>query len=268
MDPAPHDRPLSERRIAVYRSILARNEFRPCVWAKAFCGETDQWYRVNGKHTSTMLSALDEIPEFYVTVEEYSCDTLEDIAKLYATYDSKLAARTTSDINRTFAASVPELANMNIRVINLAVSGIAYRQHLDAYSSIPAAERAEAILDKIDFTIFLDQIIQSGQARPLSRIAVAAAIYGTWERNRKLAEAFWCSVRDETGERPDLPDRRLAKYLTTISVNNGQGASGPRSRRETPRAFFVKCIHAWNAWRKGEKTELKYYIDAKVPAIQ
>jgi hypothetical protein len=96
MDPAPRDRPLSERRLSVYRSLWSRGLFRPCTWARAYCAETGGLYRVNGKHTSTLLAGLSEIPEFYVTVEDYQCDTLEDVAHLYGTFDSRLPAGTCS----------------------------------------------------------------------------------------------------------------------------------------------------------------------------
>lgn len=85
MDAAPHDRPLSERRLQVYTRLLNEGQFRPVAWTLATCRETGGTYRINGKHTSVMLSNLEDIPEFYVTIEEYSCDTLEDVARLYAT---------------------------------------------------------------------------------------------------------------------------------------------------------------------------------------
>lgn len=34
MDPAPHDRPLSERRLQVYERLLNEGRFRPVTWAK------------------------------------------------------------------------------------------------------------------------------------------------------------------------------------------------------------------------------------------
>lgn len=33
MEPAPHDRPLSERRMQVYQRILKAGNFRPVTWA-------------------------------------------------------------------------------------------------------------------------------------------------------------------------------------------------------------------------------------------
>src|SRR5262249_19606940 len=108
MDPCPHDRPLSERRLSAYRALFLEGTFRPCTWARAYCEETRGWYRVNGKHTSTILSMMENIPEFYVTVEEYQCDSLNDVARLYATFDSKLQSRNARDIYISFAGTVPE----------------------------------------------------------------------------------------------------------------------------------------------------------------
>jgi len=37
--------------------------------------------------------------------------------------------------------------------------------------------------------------------------------------------------------------------------------------RILPREFYVRSIKAWNAWRKKETTDLKYFPDAKIPAV-
>jgi hypothetical protein len=31
------------------------------------------------------------------------------------------------------------------------------------------------------------------------------------------------------------------------------------------REMMAKCIHAWNAWRRDERTALKYFKDAPIP---
>ncbi len=77
MDEVPGERPLSEGRINAYRRMFAEGTFRPVTWAKCFCQETDTTYRINGKHTSTLLSSLETIPEFYATIEYYTADTLD-----------------------------------------------------------------------------------------------------------------------------------------------------------------------------------------------
>ena len=72
MENCPHERPLSERRLMVYEKLLKAGNFRPVTWATALCKETGMMYRVNGHHISTMISGLENIPDFYVIIERYT----------------------------------------------------------------------------------------------------------------------------------------------------------------------------------------------------
>lgn len=274
MDPAPRDRPLSERRLQVYQRIFSQGSFRPVTWAKAECVETGGTYRVNGKHTSILLSGLPSpLPEFYVTIETYQCETLDDVARLYATFDSRTQSRTTSDINLSFAGTVPNLAELPAKSINVAVSGMSYHIHGESWGSIPPPERAELLLEHCDFVLWFHSIMtppeyeeEHRNSRHMQRQAVAAAMMGTWQKSQSDSTKFWMAVRNETGDKPTLPDRKLARYLLTVSVNKGPGSK--KIKVGTGREMYVKCIHAWNAWRRGETSNLQYYADADVPAIK
>lgn len=275
MDSAPHDRPLSERRLAVYERLLNEGSFRPVTWATALCEETGGVYRVNGKHTSTLLASQKEIPEFFVTIEEYECDSLEDVAKLYSTFDSKMQSRTASDINQSFAATISALAGVAARTINIAVAGMTY--HLGTYNNQPA-ERAESLLEYPEFVVWLHGLASensplessnkgvTGSCKHILRQGVVGAAFGCWQKAKGPASEFWRAVRDETGARPDLPDRKLARYLAATGSTLGLGSR--RSRRGDVREMYVKSIHAWNAWRKGEPTALRYIPEATPPAIK
>lgn len=266
MDPAPQDRPLSSRRIEVYESLMRRGAFRPVTWAKAHCKETGGVYRVNGKHTSTMLANMEEIPEFYITVEEYACDTLSDVAELYATFDSKMVSRTTGDINLAFAGTVPGLVGIPARILNTCVAGLSYACFLargtGQYIREQPADRAERILEYPEFIRWVYDL-GTNSSRWLLRVPTVSAMLGTWNRDRGRADTFWTAVRSETGETPSLPDRKLAKYLQSVECmkTNSMGQSGYRE-------IYVKCLHAWNAWRKGETTALRYYEDIEIPKIK
>ena len=276
MDAAPHDRKLSERRLMVYSRMLSTGAFRPVTWAKAFCQETDGTYRVNGKHTSVMLSGLPEpLPEFYAVIESYHCETLEDVAKLYATFDSTTQTRTAADIYGSFAATVPELRGMSCRILSSAIGALSYQEWGEGYSSkATAAERAELILDNADFALWLQMLItedvgseERRTARFINRVPVAAAMLQTWKKAKGDSSEFWRSVRDETGGSPGTPDRKLARYLALVGVGSG-GRGSQKAKVASPREIYVKCLHAWNAWRRNESTDLNYYPDAPVPAVR
>jgi hypothetical protein len=272
MDPAPHDRPLSKRRLDVYRAMVERDLFRPVTWAKAFCRETGGTYRVNGKHTSHLFADLDPLPELYVLEETYECETLEDVAKLYATFDSRMQSRNTSDINMSFAATVPALAGFSQKTINTAVAGMTY--HLDPsepWRKQPA-ERAETLLEYADFVVWLNDLFLRGEEGELSgkhirRQPVAAAMFGCWLKAKGPATEFWTAVRDETNPDPSSPSRKLARYLHQTIMKGGSSSPNALVKSATAREFYVRSLHAWNAWRKGEPTALRYYADAPLPKI-
>lgn len=268
MDAAHVDRPLSERRLQVYRRVRAEGGFRPVAWAKAWCKETGQYYRVNGKHTSTLFSDGDNPDNLYVTVEDYNCDTLEDVAKLYATFDSQSQTRTTADINRSFAAVIPELAGFDSRFINLVVSALNLSPTDPEHVQGTPAERAEVLFDNVELVLWLKDVMgDRKKSHHLHRVAVVAAIIASYRKAKGPAAEFWAAVRDETGPTPDVPDRKLAKFLTTTVAHKSAHAGAPSRFRISGREYFVKCARAWNAWRKGEGTDMKYSPTHKIPAF-
>ena len=273
MEPAPNDRELSERRIRVYRQAVAEGMFRPCTWAQAFCEETGITYRANGKHTSKLFAELESIPpDMYVTVETYTCPTLSDVARLYGTFDASISSRTASDINRSFAATVPELAKLPRRTIDATAAGIQlYRSGgvMATAQQVRPTVRAEHLLTEAPFVLWVASIVtDTNKFRHLSRAGVIAAMFANYKKSQKDAYVFWTAVRDETGTSPHNPDRVLAKWLSMTSVHSSYGGELPRSRRAEAREFFVKSLHAWNAWRRNAPLkQLNYKSETKIPAV-
>lgn len=278
MDPAPHDRPLSERRLQVYRRLISTNSFRPVTWASAFCKETGGTYRVNGKHTSTIFASLppEALSGTFITVERYHCDTLEEVAHLYSTFDSKMTARSTADINASFAGCVSELANLPVRNVNVIVSGMAFHIHGDARKASSAEqppERAERLMEHPEFVVWCSGILGGTEqkkpanhgTRHMKRTAVVAAMFGTYQRDSREATKFWEAVRDESDHPASKPTRKLAHYLVANFSLVGKKVG---SHRIPDREVYVKCLHGWNAWRKGETTALQYHAAAELPSIR
>lgn len=271
MEPAPHDRPISEKRLKIYQKLMNSGLFRPITWAKVFCKETDETYRVNGKHTSLLLSRMEILPEIYITVEEYECDTLEDVARLYSTFDSKTQSRSVFDINSSFASTISEFSGISMKVISLAVSGMSYHiRGVTSYQDSPA-ERAERMIEHSDFVLWFNEILSGGlreeiaknTSHHLRRYSVAAAMFGSWSKSKNEATKFWKAVRDETGPSPLLVDRKLAKFLITSGVDRKNGPC--EARKAGVREFYIKCWKGWRGWNSGNNTDLKYYPDCPFP---
>lgn len=269
METIPNDRPLSERRLMVYRKALEEGAFRPVTWSTCYCKEMKTTYRVNGKHTSTLLSSYPTIPEFYVTIERYSADTLKEVVELYNTFDSKNQSRTVRDINASFAAISPELRDFPVSVISLIINGINYAELGERVYTLQPAERAEKILDHIEFsTWFYDELYKHNTVnfRLLMKAGVVAAMFLTFNKSRQAATEFWTAVRDETGVSPNTPDRKLARFINrTRAISRVKNSSD----RENVGAheYMIKSLLAWNAWRKGVSTELRYFKNSNMPKI-
>lgn len=270
MAPAPHDRPLNASRCAIIKRALDMGRFRTCEWAKAYCEETKQTYRINGKHGSTVLAQMNgDFPKgICVVVEEYECPTLQDVADLYCTFDTRSSARSTGDINLIYSACAAELQEVNRLDINLAVAGMSYGIWEEAYRQRPPEERAQLSIANPDFVLWLVEILTGGGEKgnkPIRRAPVVGAMFRTWKKSKQAATEFWTAVRDESGSKPDCADRKLAKFLVTSRLTTKPTSTAkPASQRET----FVKCIHAWNAWRSGESTNLNYHASSKSPAAK
>lgn len=265
MQACPNDRPIRKAITTAIASAVNAGDFRSCSWASCFCKETGVEYRINGKHTSNVFASMNgTLPTVYVTIERYEADNLEDVAKLYATFDTRVSARTARDIYLAFAASDNRLATLPSSIIGLAATGLSFaRWENGSQVGHPPEERAGLLLDHPEFALFLHDILK-GDCRHIKRGPVAAAMSITFEKCKSASSDFWSLVRDESGPRNDTPDRVLAKYLRKKSINVGGGAKSSKDSVST-REVFVKCIHAWNAWRRGAISDLKYFSDAKTP---
>jgi len=262
MEQVRNDRPLSVKRVEAYKQMAARGMMRPVQWAKALCLETNETYRVNGKHTSTAFSQMDAVPEHVTAiVEEYQCETLRDVAELYGTFDTRLQLRTASDINKSFAGIDDELCDLPMRIVNLGVTGVSMWTWKNAYETHPPTERAECLFDpevKLFMRFLYEAIGSARSTKRMRRAPVVWAMFATWKKSRSGAMEFWSAVRDETGQSPNTPDRKLSRWLMETKV--GRRSGNPE--------MYARCIHAWNAWRSKGATNLTYHADKPLPAAR
>lgn len=264
MDAVPYERPLRERRLVVYRKIAGEGGFRPVTWARCYCTETKTTYRLNGHHTSVMLASMPKLPEFHVIVENYTADTLEDVSHLYATFDTQMQSRTARDVYMAFAGATPELSNIPGAIINVSASAIAYARHQDAAYKLTAAERGDLMLDHTEFVQWVADIIVGYPAyNSIKRSPVVAAMLLTWEKDPENATKFWRLVRDESGVRPDSPDRKLARWLA-VSTQRSNSRKTSVAKYDA-REFFVRSLRAWNEWRTNKAEKISYDPSDKIP---
>lgn len=270
MPPVPNDRPLSESRLAFLGDMFKAGHLRRAEFASVFVKQANATYRVDGKHTSELFASMNgEFPKGFPCIQEIAvADTMEDAAQLYSTYNAKESSRTQSDINAAFAGADDELRHVCRDTINFAVTSMSYAMWEGSYSTHDSRERARLSIDNKPFVRWLARMTEgSKEYRFMRRGSVGAAMYRTFNKSQKAATEFWTEVRDATNPEPKNASRVLAKYLLTTMISS-QRATGTGIKTDTLHGMYVRCIHAWNAWRAGESTTLKYFPDKPTPGVR
>ena len=112
MEASPTERELSEKRVQHLREKAGAGTLVNFHWARAYLG--DKVLRMNGKHSSTMLTSLNGgFPEgLVVHLDDYKVDGAEDLAVLFRQFDDRASGRTPADIAGAFQGLHPELAGV------------------------------------------------------------------------------------------------------------------------------------------------------------
>jgi len=270
------ERPLSEKRVRALKGEIKAGRSKLFDWSIAYCLSSGKWYRVNGQHSSTIFATMDSIPEnCFACVTRYDCDTLEDIAVLYSTFDDKRSARTNRDIVSCVLSTLPEISDtVSQTVASLCVTGmVLYHGFLNegeyrnsgtgreiSVANSSSIEKADLLRRNVSFSVFLSKLLHgcTKTRKHIARGPVVAAIYATYLINREVCDSFWNSVGSGL-TMPGDPERVIEDFLKSTRV------LGDGKNSVSPREMYVKCIHAWNAYRRGRKITLFYRRDADVP---
>lgn len=225
---------------------------------KSFNG--GEYVLVNGQHQCRAI--LDAGMPIIAVCEQWDCRTPSDLANLYRQYDNH-AARSLGDI------ALPEAQSLGIdwptRIISLVLTGA---QILEGKTEARKNEKVELLKFHTDDGAFVNSIIGDHQrdSKHLMRGAVAAAMMMTWAKHPELADRFWKQVRDGEFLTAKMPAYKLRNYLMQVNVFMGLGAR-PRINKNAANSHEIrsKCIIAWNAYRRNQTTDLKYFADKPVP---
>ena len=247
-------------RMAWLEERLREGKFHDPTWARARINGT--CYKMDGGHSASMLSntTLDIPTDLCVTILDFDCETQQDLADLFDQFDARNSIRTSIEKTNAHARVEPELDEISPTDINCAIRGIATALwRCGEYERLDEDARISLIHDHTDFIRWAAPFVR---VRHLRRTGIVAAMFDTYARNRNDATEFWVSVRDENHPDNKNATRRLAVFLRD-SVGGAKTGRHPWGTR----AIYVKCCHAWNAWKGGDSTALKYHPNAPLPRL-
>lgn len=257
------EKPAGRARIGWLYRLLCDGKFHTPKWATAEC--SGMKYRVNGGHSSLMLAELSNggFPTgMNAVVDEFVCDTRDDLADLFDQFDNRASLRTSSDKVNAHKGVHDALDSVSATDTKNCINGVAlYMSGFEKGNKLDEDERIGLIHTHGGFVLWASPFVR---VRALRRVGVVAAMYATYQVDPVEAEKFWRLVKEENHPDNKNPTRKLAVYLRE-SIARPQFATAATKWKREPRAFFVKSIHAWNAWRDDRTTDLKYHPNAPLP---
>lgn len=246
------------QRVDKLRQLNIDNLFYSPVWSDVkVSSEKGKKFRVDGAHSTQMLveSGVDFPENLEVTIRHFRCANMTEAVELWELFNPKMSTRTTQDIARNRAAYIPELKNIKISAVLTASRGIA--THYNLHDSILHRDPLDCIVEEPHFIVFAVEFVHT---RKLKRAGIMAAMFSTWGKDQQKAGLFWRRVRDASAADPNCPTRKLAKYLDAeVERSKARVATDPFFQQ------YVKCHHAWNAWRTNKGTSLKFVKGCPVP---
>ena len=216
---------------------------------------------VNGQHQSHVVIQTGK--PVHVIWKEFECYDPEDLALLYRSFDNH-RSRSLSDVLK------PEAQALGItwpsRIVSLVLSGAILKE---GRKTTVKNDKVELLRNYIRPGEFIDSLltdknkVMRKMVRHMLRAPVIAAIMLTWEKSQSDSRIFWSSVRDGENLTKLDPAFKLREFLTIANVFSGRGAA--KTRYAIPKEMTSRCINAWNAFRKGQPTDLRYYPQSPIP---
>lgn len=253
-------RNLKPKHINYLSEKMRNNEFRTGELAFATNGKGEK-ILVNGQHQLKACVATNE--PFVAMVEEFEYRDPMELSLLYRQFDSH-AMRTQPDMVKVEADSLG--LDWPLTLANLLVGAIFLKFPMDR--AIHRSYKIEQLKYHLDVGNFVVNELFERQPNKylfLKRVAVIASVLKTWEKHQAMTKTFWFDVRDGENLKKKDPTYKLREFLLTHTTIKGRGSH--HYRKADDKEIQVRCIHAWNAFRRGESTLMRFYPDKPIPKV-
>ena len=259
-------RPLNQKKLSHLVWVLKNEYFRTGEVAIAIIKDDNgkkTKVLVNGQH---QLHAVVEVDDTIIVMyEEIECDTWEDVAFVYGTFDQ--GGRGYGDLLAPYADAYD--IDWPPRFTKLVSSGGLFK---DGRINWDRTKKVAALHEYVKPGEFVYSIFSANgngklawkECKHLARRSVVAAVMATWEKHKEQAKIFWIKVKDGDDCKKGDPAMVLRDFLRDTSVDTGRGSQ--YSKKATEKEVYKKCIVAWNAHRRGDPTQLKIY-NGTIPKI-
>lgn len=255
MAPSVTERPIDQARVGYLSGVLAAGVVVPFDWAFATIKSEEKKtkYRVNGQHSSTVLSqANGQFPkDMFVHLDEYEVPSKAELATLFRQFDPKKSARTALEVVNAYGSVVEELDGVSRKILKLAAEAIVWhdRHVMDNKAAPSGDDRYQLVLESghHDFFKWLDTQILGIKTPELKNVAAMAAAWATFQVDQGIANEFWVDVAagSEVAANPDEPAPILDDWLCAVREGKTKAKAAE---------VYQASISAWNAHVEEKET--------------
>jgi hypothetical protein len=251
MAESPTERGLDPSRVKYLREKAEQGQLVPFHWAVAkerYNG--GRVVRMNGLHSSTMLTELDSFPDgLRVHLDEYEVDTPSDLATLFRQFDARKSSRTPSDVAGAYQGLHEELDGVPRHIAKLAVEGIGFFERYVKRTMVLAGDDQYTLFDEVRWHPFIKWLgeLHSIKTPEMQVVPVAAAMCGTYLADEPEARNFWMRVSRCDGE-DDEPSFVLDTWLKDL-----KDARFKQSKRIKAGNIYQGCAFAWEQHLSGKR---------------
>lgn len=258
MPSVKQERTLLQSRIALLEREFDAGRFKPFEWAVAILNGTK--YRLNGQHTAHIF-ANGRKPHGKVLVEEFECDSEQDLAALYSMFDSKTSARTKAHIVQTVTSSEPRFNSINKTIMASTINALSCEKWgINVGGRVGNYDKAALSLDNVDFILWVADLFDSKPKMVFVRDGVIMAALAMYRENISKAYRFWEETLCATNPNPSSGTRKLREVLLTSQCRTTRSTEKKTYSRDE---FANVCLAAWKAWKENRNvTYLRASKDA------
>jgi hypothetical protein len=257
-------RPLRASRIA---HLMKEKLFRPDT-AISFGRFNDQDYLVNGYHTLTAL--VDTKRKYQLTQEYYECSSMDEVEKLYASFDPQGSARSRNDINKALDLS-RRLDITNATVANsasVAAGWISagFKTDVGTRSKEEDADHAMEYKDEIQYMSAF-QNLPKHVKRVLHSPAVMMVALTLLRKDQYNATAFFDEAAKNEGA-IGYPPRFMCDFIDRMRVKYTGHAHADRTVRKARAEDYARvAIVCYIRWKRGEHVASYRPFDKTIPQL-
>jgi hypothetical protein len=251
--PLPGERELNKRRIEWIGSLIRQGRFVSPTWAVGIVRSSRQRYRLDGQHSSYVLSNLPADEPFpdglHVNLRIFEFDSLaEDGLDLFLLFNPPESVRNNEDIMGVWRASHPEILKLQRRyLVNIASGLNMYQAGLPGHRALPTRWRGQLYEDPNyrAFAVWAAQFQRENatskpgraNARFLTKPAIVAGMLDGFVADREAAQGFWTDVFNESHPDPDDDTRTLATALKKLLNKESKKPRPSQFRREIQKVW-------------------------------